>query len=185
MGNRVAVLKDGVLLQVDSANDLYEYPESVFVGEFIGSPKMNVVPGTLEFTGGALFVTCLGVRTELTSEFEGRLINGATSGPVKVGFRPHDLHLAGESKTDGPVLRGVVDITEHTGTEVFATVEVDGAKLIARLPRSPVPEPGQAIELAFNKDRLHLFGDETHKSLVRRQPEREKISIGQREAASQ
>ena len=47
MGDRVAVLKDGVLLQVDSANDLYEFPETVFVGEFIGSPKMNIVPGLL------------------------------------------------------------------------------------------------------------------------------------------
>jgi multiple sugar transport system ATP-binding protein len=185
MGNRVAVLKDGVLLQVDSANDLYQYPESVFVGEFIGSPKMNVVPGTLEFAGGAIFVTCLGVRTDLTAEFEGRLIGSAVGGPVRVGFRPHDLHLAGESKTDGPIISGVVDITEHTGTEVFATVEHDGTKLIARLPRSPVPEPGQAIELAFNKECLHLFDDVTNKSLVRRQPEREKISIGQREVASQ
>ena len=54
MGDRVAVLKDGILLQVDTANDLYEFPESVFVGEFIGSPKMNVVPGTLELSGGAI-----------------------------------------------------------------------------------------------------------------------------------
>ncbi len=52
MGDRVAVLKDGVLLQVDSANDLYEYPESVFVGEFIGSPKMNVLPGVARHLGG-------------------------------------------------------------------------------------------------------------------------------------
>ncbi len=184
MGNRVAVLKDGILLQVDTANDLYEFPESVFVGEFIGSPKMNVVPGTLEFSGGAMFVTCLGERTELTAEFEGRLTDSAAAGPVLVGFRPHDLHLARESKTDGPNIPGVVDITEHTGTEVFATVDHDGTKLIARLPRSPVPQHGDAIELAFNKDRLHLFDDATRNSLVRRKPERDKISIGQREAAS-
>jgi len=185
MGNRVAVLKDGILLQVDTANDLYEFPESVFVGEFIGSPKMNVVPGTLELSGGAMFVTCLGERTELTPEFEGRLTDSAAGGPVLVGFRPHDLHLAGESKTDGPIIPGVVDITEHTGTEVFATVDHDGTKLIARLARSPVPQHGDAIELAFNKDRLHLFDATTRKSLVRRKPERDKISIGQREAASQ
>jgi len=185
MGNRVAVLKDGILLQVDTANDLYEFPETVFVGEFIGSPKMNVVPGNIEFSGGAMFITCLGARTELTAEFEGRLTEGVVAGPVLVGFRPHDLHLAGESKTEGPTIPGVVDITEHTGTEVFATVDHDGTKLIARLPRSPVPQHGDAIELAFNKDRLHLFDDTTRKSMVRRKPERNKISIGQREAASQ
>ena len=185
MGNRVAVLKDGILLQVDSANDLYEFPESVFVGEFIGSPKMNVVPGTLDLSGGSIVLDVLGVRTDVTTEFAGRLADSAASGPVLVGIRPHDLHVAGDSREGSPVIRGVVDITEHTGTEVFATVEHDGTKLIARLPRSPVPQPGDVLELTFNRDRLHLFDDETRKSLVRRLPEREKISIGQGEVASQ
>ena len=58
MGDRVAVLKDGVLLQVDSANDLYEYPGSVFVGEFIGSPKMNVSRGRCAPRAGAVVVEC-------------------------------------------------------------------------------------------------------------------------------
>ncbi len=185
MGNRVAVLKDGILLQVDSANDLYEYPESVFVGEFIGSPKMNIVPGTLTRSGGSTAVECLGIRTDLTSELEGRLVDAASDGPVLVGLRPHDLHLAGDAKNESPVIKGQVDITEHTGTEVFATIEHDGTKLIARLPRSPVPQPGDVLDLSFNKDRVHLFDAETRKSLMRRAQEREKISIGQGEAASQ
>ncbi len=65
MGDRVAVLKDGVLLQVDSANDLYEYPESVFVGEFIGSPKMNILPGVLD-TSGTMTIEVLGVKAAVT-----------------------------------------------------------------------------------------------------------------------
>src|SRR5271170_1797961 len=117
MGDRVAVLKDGILLQVDTANDLYEHPESVFVGEFIGSPKMNVVEGTLEVSGGQIVVECLGVRCDLSHEFAGRLGPATTNGPVLVGIRPHDLHMKGEAPNDGPAVQVLIDICEHTGTE--------------------------------------------------------------------
>jgi multiple sugar transport system ATP-binding protein len=184
MGDRVAVLKDGVLLQVDTANDLYEHPESVFVGEFIGSPKMNVVAGTLEVTGGQIFVECLGVRCDVSQEFAGRLSSSATNGPVLVGIRPHDLHVKGEAASDGPSVQVLIDICEHTGTEIFATVELGETKLIARLPRSPMPQPGQAIELAFNKERLHLFDVTSHESLLEREGQREHVSVGTPEPAA-
>ncbi len=184
MGDRVAVLKDGVLLQVDTANDLYEHPESVFVGEFIGSPKMNVVPGTLEVAGDQIFVECLGVRCDVTRELAGRLSTSAVNGPVLVGIRPHDLHMKGEVPSDGPSVQVLIDICEHTGTEIFATVELGDTKLIARLPRSPMPQPGQSIEVAFNKERLHLFDVTSNESLLVREGQREHITVGSGESAA-
>jgi multiple sugar transport system ATP-binding protein len=185
MGDRVAVLKDGVLLQVDSPNDLFEFPETVFVGEFIGSPKMNVVTGTLEMTEGRVYVDCLGARTELPDELAKRLESTAKIGPVLVGIRPHDLHLAGESGNEGAVIKGLIDICEHTGTEIFATIDHGEGKLIARLPRSPLPAQGDAVELAFNRDRIYLFDAATQRSLLRRTPEREKVSVGLGATSSQ
>ena len=178
MGDRVAVLKDGLLLQVDSANDLYEYPETVFVGEFIGSPKMNVVPGRLDVGGGVATVTCLGVTSVLPTQMTGRLQAAAVDGPVLVGVRPHDLHLAGERPDESEAVNGLIDITEHTGTEVFATIDLPDLKVIARLPRSPLPQHGQAVQLAFNPERILLFDPESKKSLLGRKSEREKISVG-------
>ncbi len=175
MGDRVAVLKDGVLLQVDSANDLYEFPESVFVGEFIGSPKMNIVAGTLGVSDGVATLECLGTKSTLSSKMTGRL--DATGGPVLVGIRPHDLHLAGESGMDSSSIAGVIDICEHTGTEVFATVDIGDLKVIARLPRTPMPQNGQRVELVFDTDRALLFDETTRKSLLRRDSEREKVSV--------
>jgi len=185
MGDRVAVLKDGVLLQVDSPNDLFEFPETVFVGEFIGSPKMNVVSGTLEMTGGRSFIDCLGTRTEIPLALSRRLEPEAKNGPVLVGIRPHDLHIAGESENEGVVIKGRIDICEHTGTEIFATIDHGEQKLIVRLPRSPLPLHGDAIEVAFNKDRLFLFDVTTQQSLLRRTPEREKVSVGLGASSSQ
>ncbi len=185
MGDRVAVLKDGVLLQVDSANDLYEFPESVFVGEFIGSPKMNIVAGTLDVSNGVATVKCLGVSSALSPRMVGRLDGSVESGPVLVGIRPHDLHLAGESGFDSATVSGVIDICEHTGTEVFATADVQDLKVIARLPRTPMPQHGQRIDLVFDADRVLLFDEATRKSLLRRESEREKVSVKLEGAASQ
>jgi multiple sugar transport system ATP-binding protein len=178
MGDRVAVLKDGVLLQVDSANDLYEYPETVFVGEFIGSPKMNIVAGVLDVGASATSVTCMGVTTKLSAQMAGRLGANATSGPVLVGVRPHDLELAGDDQGDGSVVRGTIDITEHTGTEVFATVDLADQKVIARLPRTPLRQHGQPVRLSFSPERILLFDAESKRSLLGRTSERERISVG-------
>jgi multiple sugar transport system ATP-binding protein len=185
MGDRVAVLKDGILLQVDTANDLYEHPGTVFVGEFIGSPKMNVIEGKLELSGAQIFVECLGVRCDVSTELAGRLSPLAVSGPVLVGIRPHDLHTKGESATDSPAVQVIVDICEHTGTEIFATVEIAETKLIARLPRSPMPQAGQGIEVTFNKDRLHLFDVTSRGSLLEREAMREHFSVGSSEPVSE
>src|SRR5580693_2031469 len=185
MGDRVAVLKDGSLLQIGTPNDLFEFPESVFVGEFIGSPKMNVVPGTIEVTGGQIFVECLGVRCDVSHELAGRLAATVTNGPVLVGIRPHDLHVKGEAPSDGPTFQVIVDISEHTGTEIFATVEIGEVKLIARLPRTPMPQPGQKIDVAFNKERLHLFDVTSKESLLTRDAAREHVSVGSPEPVAE
>lgn len=179
MGDRVAVLKDGVLLQVDSPNDLYEYPETVFVGEFIGSPKMNVVEGSLDIADGCVHLECLGSRSELPAELIKRLDSSVKSGPVLVGIRPHDLHPVGEFRGEGAIVRGLIDICEHTGTEVFATVDRAEKKLIARLPRSSMPTPGESIELVINRDHVYLFDVATQRSILRRVAERERVTVGQ------
>ncbi|MGH9019529.1 MAG: ABC transporter ATP-binding protein [Acidimicrobiales bacterium] len=175
MGDRVAVLKDGILLQVDGANDLFEHPGSVFVGEFIGSPKMNVVEGALTFSGSTVTVEALGVTADVTDHVAGRLADGAASGPVLVGIRPHDLHQAFGAANESPRIPASVDVSEHTGTEVFATVDVGDLHVIARLPRAPIPAPGDRVELAFNRDGVHLFDPESKLTLLGRERQRERV----------
>ena len=177
MGDRVAVLKDGLLLQVDSANDLYEYPGSVFVGEFIGSPKMNVVEGTLEVSGGMVTVEAMGVRADVTDGVTGRLADGLATGPILVGIRPHDLHPASGAANESPRIAARVDVSEHTGTEVFATVDVGDIHVIARLPRAPIPETGERVDLVFARDCIHLFDPESKLSLLGRHRQRERVPV--------
>jgi len=134
--------------------------------------------------GGLATLTCLGVTTALSAQMAGRLATSATNVSVLVGVRPHDLHLAGKRPGESGAVYGLIDITEHTGTEVFATIDLPDLKVIARLPRSPLPQHGQAVHLAFDPERILLFDPESKKSLLRRNSDRERISVGQRKAAS-
>ena len=177
MGDRVAVLKDGLLLQVDSANDLYEYPGSVFVGEFIGSPRMNIVAAPSSFPAGRSPWTLWACAQMSPTAYAGRLVDGVVSGPVLVGIRPHDLHLAFGAANESPRIRASVDVSEHTGTEVFATVDVGDLHVIARLPRAPIPAPGDKVELVFDMDSIHLFDPESKLSLLGRHRLRERVTV--------
>lgn len=176
MGDRVAVLKDGVLLQVDSANALYEHPSSVFVGEFIGSPKMNVVEGVLSASGDSVTVEVLGVRVDVTERVATWMTQPATSGPVLVGIRPHDLFPATGGSGESPRIPATVDISEHTGAEVFATMDAGPSRVVARLPRVPAPDRGDRVDLVFRPSAIHLFDPETQMSLLGREPRSGRVS---------
>jgi multiple sugar transport system ATP-binding protein len=107
MGDRVAVLKDGVLMQVDTPRNLYDRPASEFVAGFIGSPAMNLFRAPVQ-AGIATFGT---LRVELTREQQ-QALRGET---VTIGIRPEDLHLAAE----GTGLPIVADVVEETGADAF------------------------------------------------------------------
>ena len=165
MGDRVAVLKDGVLLQVDTPTTLYDHPVNTFVAAFIGSPHMNLLPGTLETRGENSVVSLLGINCRLPTTTRPRLL-AAGSNHVLVGIRPHDLHLSGERPDDTASFGTVVEMCEHTGTELFATVERQHTTLVARLPRSPLRRAGDVIDVAFDPRHIYLFDAETGMNLL-------------------
>jgi multiple sugar transport system ATP-binding protein len=169
MGDRVAVLKDGLLLQVDTPPELYEHPTNTFVAEFIGSPKMNFIPGTITVDDGAVGIRCLGVTFGLPIPVAARL-ELPTERSVLVGVRPHDLIPTAQASRLGVAVRGAVDVCEHTGTELFATVIHEDTRLIARLPRSPIPSHGENLELTFDPARIYLFDASSGESILARVP---------------
>jgi multiple sugar transport system ATP-binding protein len=132
MGDRVAVLRRGVLQQFDVPQYLYEHPDNLFVASFIGSPAMNVVEGTLARNGdgavcrignSALPIppTILSARPALA---------GYVGRPIAVGIRPEALHEPGRRDGDGASLRGVVRAIEALGPEQLAHVEVEAKPVL-------------------------------------------------------
>jgi multiple sugar transport system ATP-binding protein len=132
LGDRVAVMRSGVLQQVGPPQELYERPRNLFVAGFIGSPAMNFLPGTLE--GGTL-KTPLG-DFELPDETRKKLGEGKGGGrEVVIGIRPEhfeDASLVGDDKDKGHVIQADVDVLESLGSDKFAYFSVKGERAVAK-----------------------------------------------------
>jgi len=154
MGDRVAVLKDGVLQQVDSPRAMYDRPANVFVAGFIGSPAMNLFDVEVAADG----TTRLGSFTmTLPREASAAL----TSTRANLGVRPEDLSLVGHGKG----IPATVEVVEELGSDAFLHASVRGSDdtqlLVARVdPRNP-PGKGQEVWLAPTTTDLHWFDTAT------------------------
>jgi multiple sugar transport system ATP-binding protein len=154
MGDRVAVLKDGVLQQVDSPRAMYDRPTNIFVAGFIGSPAMNLFDIKVEADGSAH----LGYFTMPMPRDAAQKLTGHQ---VTIGVRPEDLRLV----LDGEGIPATVELVEELGSDAFVHATVrdgDGAQLLeARVdPKNP-PAKGTEVWLAPDPDKVHWFDSAT------------------------
>jgi multiple sugar transport system ATP-binding protein len=168
MGDRIAVMDRGDLLQVDTPAKLYDEPATEFVATFIGSPKMNVVPGELRNEGGPATVNCLGFSIPIDQN-SAELRVKPSSAPIRVGIRPHDLHHAEESPARCTVrFDATVELVELTGAEAFAIVRPAGSDITinVRVPRAVKVSPGMQVAVALDPRDVHLFDPESGERVV-------------------
>ncbi|HEV7458927.1 MAG TPA: sn-glycerol-3-phosphate ABC transporter ATP-binding protein UgpC [Solirubrobacteraceae bacterium] len=180
LGDRVAVMRGGVLQQVASPRELYEDPVNLFVAGFIGSPAMNFLPG--EVDGDMLKLPIGDVRM---SDEQRRAVESAKGRDLIVGLRPEDFEdaaLVREHRDRGTTTRANVDVVESMGSELYVHFQVSGqassaeleelaadagsaevpgagdaSQAVARLDPESGAREGQEIELWFDPDRLYLF----------------------------
>ena len=156
MGDRVAVMRDGVLQQVDSSRRLYDHPDNAFVAGFIGSPAMNLLDAE---------VTSDGVRVgDMTHRVERHVLAGAgSSGRVTLGVRPEDLDLADEG------LDVRVDVVEELGADayIYGSAQVDGddTDVVVRADTRRLPSRGDRVRVRPAQDRVHLFAQDDGRRL--------------------
>ncbi len=166
MGSRVAVLKDGVLQQVDTPQNLYNYPANLFVAGFIGSPAMNffdatVVPedGDLYVDGGTFRVKVPKGKVQALLPYKGK--------KIIFGIRPDDVHdpqFTPPHITAGKI-KAQVDVTELMGNEVFVYLLTGNTTFVGRFdPRTGV-RVGDTIEAVINMDNMHAFDPQTEKAI--------------------
>ncbi|RME57345.1 MAG: ABC transporter ATP-binding protein [Caldilineae bacterium] len=168
MASRIAVMKDGVLQQIDSPQQLYDHPANVFVGGFIGSPSMNFFDATLVESDGKMEVNAGGFRLEVPAD-KANEWRPHVGKEVIFGIRPEDMH-AKEYTPPGILesdMTAKVDVTELMGNEIFLyLLTKDNKQFIARVDPRVRVSTGDEITLAVNMANAHIFDPKTENSLA-------------------
>ncbi len=160
MATRLVVMKDGVIQQVGAPKEVYENPENVFVGGFIGSPSMNFFTGKLE--EGKFKVNNSSIAIP-----EGKMkvlrSQGYVGKEIILGVRPEDLHDEPLfiDASQGSTVKATVEVSELTGAETMIYSQFEGQDFVARVDSRSDVTPGQVIELAFDMNKVHFFDAET------------------------
>jgi len=162
MGSRIAVLKDGILMQIDSPKNLYDYPDNIFVAGFIGSPSMNFFDSTLVQEDGSLYVDTGAFRVEVPPD-KMDLYGSASGHRVVMGIRPEDIHDPSFPSADitPKQIEAQVDVTELMGNEVFVHMKAGDKAFIARFDPRTQASIGVTMGAVLNVDNMHLFDAET------------------------
>jgi len=155
LASRIVVLAHGGIAQVGTPMELYDRPNSEFVAQFIGSPQMNLMPGTIAQAGPETVVTLASGQTvRLPMATEAR----ATGRQVNVGARPEDFRPASGGDA---VFHGKVALTEALGevTLLYFEAAPDAAPVVAKLPGNHAGLRGQNLGLTIDPAKLHLFSE--------------------------
>jgi multiple sugar transport system ATP-binding protein len=182
MGDRVAVLSRGILQQVGTPQDLYDHPDNLFVGAFIGSPQMNLLEATVSSNGGGTTLkfgsSTLTVPASVLAKAPS--LAGYDGRRVAVGIRPEHLSVGTDGAAD--TISGVVDVREGLGSEVILHITTDAVGVdtsaaentaatsdrvvVARVEPHATAQPGERSSLAVDTSYLHVFDLETGLALV-------------------
>ncbi|WP_027482191.1 ABC transporter ATP-binding protein [Deinococcus pimensis] len=165
MGSRIVVMRDGIIQQVDTPLNLYDYPRTKFVAGFIGSPSMNFLTATVkngQFAIGDSLIAADGTLAESLRAYEGK--------QVWMGIRPEHVGVHGLSMESrgGDVMRGQIVDVEPLGAQTDLIVDVGGQVLTAKVEGHARFKAGDAVDLVVARDRLHAFDYQTEDALGRR-----------------
>ncbi len=167
MGSRIAVMRDGILQQLDTPQKLYDCPVNTFVAGFIGSPAMNFFDATVGGTREEMYLDAGTFRVPVTGDKKEKL-QGYLGKSVVMGIRPEDVHDRdyAPSNLNGAPVQAHVDVMEPMGSEIHLHLLAGKNVFVARVdPRSQARQ-GSDIEVVMNLDRIHLFDKQTEQTLL-------------------
>ncbi|MCL1981926.1 MAG: sn-glycerol-3-phosphate ABC transporter ATP-binding protein UgpC [Clostridiales bacterium] len=162
MGDRIVVMKGGIIQQIDTPQNLYDSPCNIFVAGFIGTPQMNFLSAVVEKHGGGYVAKCCGtafplltVPEETIAEYAGR--------EVTLGIRPEDIHLEPEymANPELGVITANLELSEMMGSEIYLYLNCEGNKLIGRVPSRFGAQTDSKMTLGIDCEKLHVFDPAT------------------------
>ncbi len=169
MATRIVVMKDGLIQQVDTPQNLYDSPVNMFVAGFIGTPQMNFINGTLvekadgvyfEFEENSIKVPAEKANNPELKEYFGQ--------EVVVGIRPECIHdePAQIAALEESTVDAYVEVTELMGAEIYLYLVIGETKLTARVSSRSTSRAGDTIKVALEAARMHIFDKDTERCIV-------------------
>jgi multiple sugar transport system ATP-binding protein len=167
MGDRIVVMKDGVIQQVADPITLYDLPANKFVAGFIGMPPMNFMNGKIGKENGNLYFEEKHFRVKIVEDMVGKMAPYVGKNVV-FGIRPEDIFdklFIGESSPDSTIA-ATVEVIEPMGSEVYLYLNTGAHSFIARVDAHERAEVNQDLEMVFNMSKVHFFNAETEETIV-------------------
>lgn len=165
MGDRIVVMKDGLIQQVDIPQNLYNYPCNLFVAGFIGAPQMNFLDAVIKADGESIIVDFNGNYSFTLTGDKAQSLKPYVGKAIVAGIRPEDLKIKNIEELSGYKTKALVDITELMGSEIYVYFDCYGQKLICRAPSDTIVKSDSEIEVAFDIDKMHFFDKETEAAI--------------------
>lgn len=169
LGTRIVVLKDGIIQQVDTPQNLYDKPCNVFVAGFMGSPQMNLINAKVVQSGEDVVLMFGGNTVKLPEGKAQKLIEaGYVDTTVIMGIRPEDLNDSEVIINANPdcVIEATIRVYELLGAEVFLYFDIDEVNCTARVNPRTTARPGDTIKLGIDMTKLHIFDKDTEQVIL-------------------
>ena len=168
LGTRIVVMKDGVVQQIDSPQNLYDNPRNLFVAGFMGSPQMNFLDATARVSQGKACLELDGQLIELPADKAKPVIDGGYDGKnVILGIRPEDILASPEALEKAAYkFNATCNVYELLGAEVFLYFDLVGNAVTARVEPDTNIRPGKNMEFTFDTKKIHIFDKETEQAIA-------------------
>ncbi|MCB0747684.1 MAG: sn-glycerol-3-phosphate ABC transporter ATP-binding protein UgpC [Ignavibacteriae bacterium] len=165
MGDRIVVMKDGIIQQIDKPIDLYNNPQNKFVASFIGSPAMNFINGKIEREKDMVFISDKNqLRINLAKKYESKLL-AFMGKQVILGIRPENFLLK-NATNNLPKVTVEVEVVEPMGNDTFIYFNLDGIQFTARVISDDELKPKSKIDLYVNPEKLHFFSGDLENAVL-------------------
>ncbi|WP_297195872.1 ABC transporter ATP-binding protein [uncultured Flavonifractor sp.] len=165
MGDRIVVMKDGVIQQNDAPQVLYDYPCNLFVAGFIGSPQMNFLDAVISKQGDGYAAQVCGSTVALPPRMN-EAVAPYVGKTVVLGIRPEDIIAVDAGQGAGSGMTSTVEIAELMGAEISLHVDCQGSRMVIRTEPTFKGREGDTAMLTFKTEKIHLFDKETEQAIA-------------------
>ncbi len=161
MADRVVVMNDGLIIQVDTPRNLYYAPANIFVASFIGTPQINLLDCTLEKLADDCFIAAGDLRLKLPKSLYGAAnLEKHLHTPLVMGVRPDNIKIGGGNHT------GIIELAEMLGSETLLHIRINDQALTAKISSSDIQDPNTPVNFSIDCDDIHLFDKETTERII-------------------